>query len=123
MIGGLQNIPKIPELKKRIIFTLCMLIIYRVGCHIPTPGIDSTALAAFVCVYVHPFEQRLALLGVRSGHALDEGFAAGESLQGVLHLPYEIPVRPRADRNSEHEPRAQIDYLNRHLGPPRPSRP
>lgn len=47
MIGGFQNIPKIPELKKRIIFTLCMLAVYRLGCHIPTPGIDSTALAAF----------------------------------------------------------------------------
>ena len=47
MIGGFQNIPKIPELKKRILFTLCMLAIYRLGCHIPTPGIDSAALASF----------------------------------------------------------------------------
>jgi preprotein translocase subunit SecY len=47
MIGGLQNIPKIPELKKRIIFTIVMLAVYRLGCHIPTPGIDSAALSAF----------------------------------------------------------------------------
>ena len=47
MIGGFQNIAKIPELKKRILFTLFMLAVYRVGCHIPTPGIDGTALAAF----------------------------------------------------------------------------
>ncbi|MCP4683746.1 MAG: preprotein translocase subunit SecY [Desulfobacterales bacterium] len=47
MIGGLQNIPKIPELKKKILFTLLMLAVYRLGCHIPTPGIDGTALAAF----------------------------------------------------------------------------
>ena len=47
MIGGLQNIPKIPELKKRIIFTFLMLAVYRLGCHIPTPGIDGAALAAF----------------------------------------------------------------------------
>ena len=47
MIGGFQNITKIPELKKRILFTLFMLAVYRVGCHIPTPGIDSAALAAF----------------------------------------------------------------------------
>lgn len=47
MIGGFQNIPKIPELRKRIFFTLFMLFVYRVGCHIPTPGIDSAALAAF----------------------------------------------------------------------------
>jgi len=47
VIGGFQNITKIPELKRRIIFTLLMLAVYRLGCHIPTPGIDSTALAAF----------------------------------------------------------------------------
>jgi len=47
MIGGFQNIPKIPELKKKILFTLLMLAVYRLGCHIPTPGIDSAALSAF----------------------------------------------------------------------------
>ncbi len=47
MIGGFQNIPKIPELKRRILFTLFMLTVYRIGCHIPTPGIDGSALAAF----------------------------------------------------------------------------
>ncbi len=47
MIGGLQNITKIPELKKRILFTLLMLAVYRVVCHIPTPGIDAAALSAF----------------------------------------------------------------------------
>ncbi|UCG06907.1 MAG: preprotein translocase subunit SecY [Desulfobacterales bacterium] len=48
MIGsGFQNIFKIPELKKRIVFTLALLIVYRVGVHVPVPGIDSLALAAF----------------------------------------------------------------------------
>jgi len=47
LIGGFQNIPKIPELKKRILFTLFILAVYRLGCHIPTPGIDGAALAAF----------------------------------------------------------------------------
>jgi len=44
---GFQNIPKIPELRKRILFTFLMLIVYRIGCHIPTPGINGAALAAF----------------------------------------------------------------------------
>ena len=47
MIGGLQNITKIPELKKRILFTFFMLAVYRLGCHIPTPGINGGALSAF----------------------------------------------------------------------------
>lgn len=47
MFGGLKNISKIPELQKRILFTFLMLIVYRIGAHVTTPGIDTTALAAF----------------------------------------------------------------------------
>ncbi len=47
MAGGLANIAKIPELKRRIIFTLLMLAVYRIGCFIPTPGVDADALMNF----------------------------------------------------------------------------
>lgn len=48
MIGsGFGNIFKIPELKKRILFTFALLIVYRIGVHVPTPGIDRIALSAF----------------------------------------------------------------------------
>ncbi len=39
------NMFRVPELKRRILFTLGMLVIYRIGAHIPTPGIDGAALA------------------------------------------------------------------------------
>ncbi len=39
------NIFKIPELRNRVLFTLAILAVYRIGAHIPTPGIDSVALA------------------------------------------------------------------------------
>ncbi len=47
MIGGFQNILKIPELKRRILFTFVMLAVYRLGCHVPTPGVNGQALSAF----------------------------------------------------------------------------
>ncbi|MEN6485068.1 MAG: preprotein translocase subunit SecY [Syntrophobacteraceae bacterium] len=47
MLTGFQNIGKIPELKRRIFMTLALLAVYRVGAHIPTPGINGDALAAF----------------------------------------------------------------------------
>ena len=47
MIDGIQNIFKIPELKKRILYTFGLLAVYRVGAFIPTPGIDSQALARY----------------------------------------------------------------------------
>ena len=47
MISGVQNIFKIPELKRRILITFLFLAIYRIGVHIPTPGINGDALASF----------------------------------------------------------------------------
>ena len=47
MLDGLKNISKIPELQKRILYTFLLLIVYRIGAHVPTPGIDTVALAAF----------------------------------------------------------------------------
>ena len=42
---GFGNIFKIPELKRRILYTLALLVVYRIGVHVPVPGIDSVALA------------------------------------------------------------------------------
>ena len=47
MIKAFQNAFKIPELRKRIIFTALLLIVYRLGAHITLPGIDDQALEAF----------------------------------------------------------------------------
>lgn len=47
MLNKLQNVFSIPELKKRIMFTGAMLIVYRLGGHIPTPGVDGAALKAY----------------------------------------------------------------------------
>lgn len=43
-MSGADGLVKIPELRKRIIFTLTMLAVYRIGVHIPTPGVDGAAL-------------------------------------------------------------------------------
>ncbi len=57
-MAGIANMGKIPELRSRILFTLGMLIVYRIGAHVPTPGIDPNALAAFFA------QQQGTLLGM-----------------------------------------------------------
>jgi preprotein translocase subunit SecY len=47
MLEKFLNIFRIPDLRKRIGFTLGLLAVYRLGAHIPTPGIDATKLAQF----------------------------------------------------------------------------
>ena len=46
-MSGLASAANIPELRKRVMFTLFMLFVYRMGVQIPTPGINGEALAAF----------------------------------------------------------------------------
>ncbi len=67
LITSLQNIFKIPELRSRVLFTLAMLAVYRIGAHIPTPGINNEELFKFLT------ERGGALLGfldIFSGGAL-----------------------------------------------------
>jgi preprotein translocase subunit SecY len=47
MLESFQNAFKIKELRNRIFFTLFILVIYRLGGHVPTPGIDAASLKAF----------------------------------------------------------------------------
>src|SRR5437016_8923891 len=45
MLEKFTNIFRVPDLRKRVLFTLAMLAVYRLGSHIPTPGIDNARLA------------------------------------------------------------------------------
>lgn len=47
MLKSFGDIFKIPELKKRVLFTLGLLAVYRLGASIPTPGVDAHALSIF----------------------------------------------------------------------------
>src|SRR4030065_1280208 len=49
VLSNFQNICKIPELKNRVFFTLALLAVYRIGAHIPTPGINGEELNKFLC--------------------------------------------------------------------------
>jgi len=46
-LQSFQNVFKIPELKRRVLITLGFLVAYRLGAHVPTPGIDGHALSQF----------------------------------------------------------------------------
>lgn len=46
MLTGLQNIARVPELKRRLFVTALLLVVYRIGIYIPTPGIDNAALSS-----------------------------------------------------------------------------
>jgi preprotein translocase subunit SecY len=69
MIGGVQNIGRITELRQRILFTFAMLAVYRIGAFIVTPGVDPNVVRSF-------FEQMqgtvFGLFSLFSGGALEQ---------------------------------------------------
>jgi len=50
ILESFRNVFAIPDLRKRVLFTFGLLGVYRIGCHIPTPGIDPDALMEFMKV-------------------------------------------------------------------------
>lgn len=73
MISAFANALKIPELKKRILFTLAIIVITRIGAAIPVPGVDSNALAQFFDDLQHQHGgSLLGLMNIFSGGALEQ---------------------------------------------------
>jgi len=69
MASGFQNIGKIPELRKRIFYTLTLLAVYRIGVFVTTPGVDRGIMTKIVNQASGSF---LGLFNMFSGGALEQ---------------------------------------------------
>jgi preprotein translocase subunit SecY len=67
LLNGFQNITRVPELKRRLLVTGLLLIVYRIGIHVPTPGIDTQALAS---VFANQAGTLFGMIDMFSGGAL-----------------------------------------------------
>src|SRR6266487_2068819 len=67
MLESFRNIFNIPDLRKRIFFTFALLAVYRLGAHIPTPGVNPKAMAEF---FSSQAGGALGFLDIFSGGAL-----------------------------------------------------
>ena len=75
-MAAVEGLTKIPELRRRILFTLGMLAVYRVGCNIPVPGINTDTLARF---FEGNQNTLFGMMNMFSGRALERAsiFALG----------------------------------------------
>lgn len=80
MISAFRNAFRIPDLRKRIIFTALLLVVFRIGCYIPTPGINGQALAAW---FDKMRETLFGLADMFAGGALSRG-----AIFGLGVMPY-----------------------------------
>jgi preprotein translocase subunit SecY len=85
MLGTVFNIFKISDLRNKILFTIALLIIYRIGFHIPNPGFDQEKIKASVATrdIDSPFGRAAEYMQIFTGGTLDKS-----SLFGLGIMPY-----------------------------------
>ena len=119
MLQTLQNAWKIPELRKKLIFTLFILMIYRVGNVIPVPFIDVTTLASY-------FDSVLSttifgLLNAMSGSAFSQATVFALGIQPYINssiiiqlLTIAIPALERLAKEGGEEGKKKIARITRY---------
>jgi len=85
MLKAVYNIFKIPDLRNRVLFTVGLLIMYRIGFHIPIPGIDQSKIEAAVATRdtESPLGRAAEYMQIFTGGTLDNS-----SLFGLGIMPY-----------------------------------
>jgi len=75
-VAAVEGLTKIPELRRRLLFTIGMLAVYRIGCHIPVPGVNTDTLSQF---FQRNQGTLFGMLNAFSGNALENAsiFALG----------------------------------------------
>jgi preprotein translocase subunit SecY len=85
MLGTVFNIFRIPDLRNKILFTVALLIIYRVGFHIPNPGFDQSKITEVTRTRDtdSPLGRAAEYMQIFTGGTLDKS-----SLFGLGIMPY-----------------------------------
>ncbi len=119
MLTTLRNAWKIPELRKKLLFTLFVLLIYRLGNAVPVPGVDVEALTSY-------FNQQLSdtvlgLYNAMSGSAFSQATVFALSIQPYINasiiiqlLTIAIPALERLSKDGGEEGKRKIERITRY---------
>ena len=119
MFNTLHNAWKIPELRKKLIFTLLMLLAYRIGNVIPVPYIDANTLAAYFDSTLS--STILGLYNAMSGSALKTASVLALGIQPYINasiiiqlLTVAIPALERMAKEEGEEGKKKINNITRY---------
>ena len=119
MFGTLQNAWKIPELRKKLIFTLMVLLVYRLGNVIPVPYIDVKTLATYFDTTLS--NTILGLYNAMSGSAFSQATVLALSIQPYINasiilqlLTIAIPPLERLAKEGGEEGKKKIERITRY---------
>ena len=118
MIQTIRNAWKVPELKKKILFTIMALLIFRLGSAIPAPYIDGGALSEHLATQSGTI---LGLMNAMSGSAFNYATVFALSIQPYINssiiiqlLTVAIPALERLAREGGEEGRKKIASITRY---------
>jgi len=116
VLQSLANSMKIPELRNRILFTIGMIVVFRIGTHIPTPGVDAKLLTQNL-----PSSELFSFLNMFSGGALRRfsvfalGIAPYINASIIMQLlVYVIPYLEHLAKEEGEEGRKMISQYTRY---------
>ena len=119
MLQTLKNAWKIPELRKKLLFTLFILLIYRLGSVIPVPFIDVTTLANYFDSVLS--STILGLYNAMSGSAFSRATVLALGIQPYINasiiiqlLTVAIPALERLAKDGGEEGRKKIQSITRY---------
>ncbi|MBR3848940.1 MAG: preprotein translocase subunit SecY [Oscillospiraceae bacterium] len=119
MFSTLRNAWKVPELRKKMLFTLLILLIYRLGNVVPVPFIDVTQLNMYFSVYLE--NTILGLYNAMSGSAFSQASIFALGIQPYINasiiielLCVAIPALERLQKEGGEEGRKMINKITRY---------
>ena len=124
MLSRLRSIWTIPDLRKKVLFTIAMLLVFRVVAYVPVPGIDPTSLSTFLTKNNGSLNQLFGLLDVFSGGSLQNFSIAAMGLYPYITATIVVqllqPLIPKLDamaREGE-SGRNRINQIQRYITVP-----
>lgn len=116
-IDTLRNAMRVPELRKKILFTIFMVVVYRIGAHIPVPGIDRIAFTGML----NRFGQLGSMMDILSGGALATVSIFAMGIQPYINssiiiqlLTVAIPALERLSKEGE-TGRKKLGQITRYM--------
>lgn len=113
MFKTFRNAWKVPELRKKILYTLLIILIFRIGCHIPVPFLDASILGA----QISESGSFLTYMDMLSGGALSQGTLFALAIQPYINasiivqlLTYALPPLENLQKEGE-EGRKKINMI------------
>lgn len=103
MFSTFRNAWKVPELRKKILYTLLIILIFRIGCHVPVPFMDPDAVSEMFAE-----GNFLSYMNLLSGGALSQGTLFALSIQPYINasiivqlLTYALPPLENLQKEGE----------------------